>query len=260
MSNRNMNIIAVIPVRMAASRFPGKPMAKIMGTPMIEHVFKRVSLSKSVADVYVATCDEEIYNYISSLGGKVVMTSDCHERCSDRCAEAMLKIEEMTGERVDILVMVQGDEPLTHPDMIDEALAPMLDDENIPISNLTGEIKTQAEFENPNEVKVVMDKEGNALYLSREPIPSKKKYKSDVPQYKQIPVIPFKRDFLIQYNELGLTELEIIESVDMLRVIENGYKLKMIKTDYVVKAVDIPDDVAIVEALMVKDKLYQNML
>jgi len=257
MSQINLNIVAVIPARMAATRFPGKPMAPILGTPMIEHVFKRVSLSQSVSDVYVATCDSEIFDYIESIGGKAVMTSDCHERCSDRCAEAMLKIEESTGQKIDILVMVQGDEPLTHPDMIDEALAPMLADKTVLITNLTGEIKTSAEFESPNEVKVVMDKEGNALYLSREPIPSKKKFSGSVPQYKQIPVIPFTRDFLLKYNELEPTELEIIESVDMLRFIENGYKLKMLKTQYIVKAVDVLNDVKVVEDLMLNDVLYK---
>lgn len=256
MRKKDLNIVAVIPARMAATRFPGKPMALIMGIPMIEHVFKRVSLSQSISDVYVATCDVEICDFIESIGGKAVMTSDSHERCSDRCAEAMLKIEESIGDKIDILVMVQGDEPLTHPDMIDEALAPMLLDDSVLITNLTGEIKTDKEFTSPNEVKVVMDKEGNALYLSREPIPSRKKFSRNVPQYKQIPVIPFKRDFLLKYNKMTPTELEIIESVDMLRVLENGFKLKMIKTEHVVKAVDIPDDVAVVESIMVSDSLY----
>lgn len=260
MSKRQLNIVAVIPARMAATRFPGKPMAKILDIPMIEHVFKRVSLAESLSDVYVATCDAEIFDYVESIDGKAVMTSDCHERCSDRCAEAMLKIEESTGKRVDILVMVQGDEPLTHPDMIDEALSPMLTDSSVLITNLTGEIKTDKEFDSPNEVKVVMDKEGNALYLSREPIPSKKKFSGEVPQYKQIPVIPFKRDFLIKYNEMTPTELEIIESVDMLRVLENGYNLKMIKTNHIVKAVDVPEDINVVERLMADDELYLSTL
>lgn len=170
-----MNIISIIPARMASSRFPGKPMKDIFGMPMIEHVYRRVKMSKILSEVYVATCDKEIFDHIKSIGGKAVMTSDSHERCTDRCAEAMLKIEDETKEKCDIIVMVQGDEPLTFPQMIDEAIEPMIKDKNIVITNLVADIDTIEEFENPNEVKVVMDKKNNALYFSREPIPSRKK-------------------------------------------------------------------------------------
>ena len=135
-----MNIISIIPARMGSSRFPGKPMAKILDMPMIGHVYKRVKMSETLSEVYVATCDKEIYDYIESIGGKSVMTSDCHERCSDRCAEAMLKIEEATGQKCDIMVMVQGDEPLTFPQMIDESIAPMMGDKMIKITNLMADL------------------------------------------------------------------------------------------------------------------------
>ena len=137
-----MKIISIIPARMGSSRFPGKPMAEIENMPMIGHVYKRTKMSSILTEVYVATCDEIIYDYIESIGGKAIMTSDCHERCSDRCAEAMLKIEEMTREKVDVMVMVQGDEPLTHPEMINEAVAPMLEDSSILITNLVADIDT----------------------------------------------------------------------------------------------------------------------
>jgi 3-deoxy-manno-octulosonate cytidylyltransferase (CMP-KDO synthetase) len=255
-----MNIVSIIPARMGSSRFPGKPMADILGMPMIGHVYNRVKMSKLLSEVYVATCDEEIYNYVESIGGKAVMTSDCHERCSDRCAEAMLKIEEQENKKVDIMVMVQGDEPLTHPNMIDEALNPMLEDTNIQITNLAGELTSTFDYESPNEVKVVMDKKGNALYFSREPIPSKKKYDGEIPMYKQVPVIPFTRDFLLEYNEMEPTPLEIIESVDMLRVLENGISIKMIPTKYKVKAVDIPEDIDVVLEMLEKDELKSEYL
>jgi 3-deoxy-manno-octulosonate cytidylyltransferase (CMP-KDO synthetase) len=251
-----MNIISIIPARMGSSRFPGKPMADILGMPMIGHVYKRVKMNKTLSEVYVATCDKEIYDYIESIGGKAVMTSDCHERCSDRCAEAMLKIEEVTGVKCDIMVMVQGDEPLTFPQMIDESIAPMISDGSVQITNLMADLPNIADFENPNEVKVVVDKNFNALYFSREPIPSRKKGVLDVPMKKQVCVIPFRRDFLLEYNEMEPTALEIVESVDMMRIIENGGKVKMISTSFVTKAVDTPEDLDILELMMKNDKLF----
>lgn len=253
-----MNIISIIPARMGSTRFPGKPMADILGMPMIGHVYKRVKMSKLLREVYVATCDAEIYSYIESIGGKAVMTSDCHERCSDRCAEAMLKIENSTGEKCDIMVMVQGDEPLTFPEMIDEAVEPMIDDQTLLITNLVADLESIQEFENPNEVKVVMDRQGFALYFSREPIPSRKKGVLDVPMKKQVCVIPFTRDFLLEYNTMEPTPLEIIESVDMMRILENGQKVKMIPTVYKTKAVDTKEDLEKVTLYMQKDTLYEN--
>ncbi|WP_434637957.1 3-deoxy-manno-octulosonate cytidylyltransferase [Sulfurimonas sp. NW7] len=255
-----MNIISIIPARMGSSRFPGKPMADILGMPMIGHVYKRVKMSKLLSEVYVATCDEEIYNYVESIGGKAVMTSDCHERCSDRCAEAMLKIEQDENIKVDIMIMVQGDEPLTFPQMIDEAVEPMLQDKSIKITNLVADLNTVEEFENPNEVKVAMDKNNNALYFSREPIPSRKKGVLDVPMKKQVCVIPFTRDFLLEYNEMEPTPLEIIESVDMMRILENGGKVKMIDTEYETKAVDTKEDLEKVVKIMKDDELFESYI
>lgn len=255
-----MNIISIIPARMGSSRFPGKPMKDILGMPMIGHVYKRVKMSKTLSEVYVATCDKEIYDYIESIGGKAIMTSDCHERCSDRCAEAMLKIENETGIKCDIMVMVQGDEPLTFPEMIDEAVQPMIGNKSVLITNLVSDIDTVEAFENPNEVKVVMDKNNNALYFSREPIPSRKKGVLAVPMKKQVCVIPFTRDFLLEYNQMEPTPLEIIESVDMMRILENGGKVKMIDTKYITKAVDTEEDIEVVKNMMKNDKLYREYL
>lgn len=255
-----MNIVSIIPARMGSSRFFGKPMEKILGIPMIGHVYMRTRLNKSLSDVYVATCDKEIYDYIESIGGKAIMTSNCHERCSDRCAEAMLKIEDIIGGKCDIMVMVQGDEPLTFPQMIDEAIAPMISDESIVITNLMADMQTLADFENPNEVKVVVDKNSNALYLSREPIPSRKKGVLSVPMKKQVCVIPFRRDFLLQYSSMEPTPLEIIESVDMMRVLENGIPLKMVQTAFITKAIDTPEDKIVVENMMQYDKLIHKYI
>jgi 3-deoxy-manno-octulosonate cytidylyltransferase (CMP-KDO synthetase) len=258
LNNSQLNIISIIPARMGSSRFPGKPMANILGIPMIGHVYKRVKMSKTLQEVYVATPDNEIYNYVESIGGKAIMTSDKHERASDRCAEAMLKVEKATGEKCDIMVMVQGDEPLTFPEMIDEAVNPMMQDTSILVTNLVADLPTIADFENPNEVKVVMDKNNNALYFSREPIPSRKKGILNVPMKKQVCVIPFTRDFLLEYNSMEPTPLEIIESVDMMRIIENGLKVKMVDTKFVTKAVDTPADLRIVEEIMKSDELIKD--
>ena len=244
-----MNILALIPARMGSSRFPGKPMAPILGKPMIGHVYERVAKSPMLATTAVATCDQEIFDYIQSIGGTAVMTADTYERASDRCAEALLKLEQANNTRYDIVVMVQGDEPMTHPDMIAEAVQPMLDDPTIQVVNLLGEIKDVAEFEDRNCIKVVCDLERNAMYFSREPIPTRCKI-DKIPMGKQVCIIPFRRDYLIEYTRLAPTPLEIAESVDMMRILEHGMKVRMIPTKYNSQAVDTPDDLAKVENLM----------
>lgn len=246
-----MNILALIPARMGSSRFPGKPMAPILGKPMIGHVYERVAKSPELTLAAVATCDREIFDYIESIGGKAVMTADTYERASDRCAEALLKLEQEYGIRYDIVVMVQGDEPMTHPDMIAEAVQPMLDDPSIEVVNLLGRISDIAEFEDRNCIKVVCDLNLNALYFSREPIPTRSKT-NNVPMGKQVCIIPFRRDYLLEYTSLAPTPLEIAESIDMMRILEWGGKVRMAKTRHDNQSVDTPDDLIKVEALMLK--------
>ena len=253
-----MRIIAVIPARMASSRFPGKPMAPIHDTPMIGHCYYRIRLCDSLDDTYVATCDQEIYDYIESIGGKAIMTADTHERACDRAAEAMVKIEETIGGRVDILVMVQGDEPMNTPEMVTEALVPMMRDETIRVVNLMGSIDSVEEFEDPNTVKVVAGFQGDAIYFSREPIPSRKKDFHKVPMRKQICIIPFRRDYLLEFNNTPQTPLEQIESVDMLRVIESGGIVHMVMTEQPSIGVDTPRDLEIVRKLMAGDPLMRE--
>mgnify|MGYP003992252723 FL=1 len=236
---------------MGSSRFPGKPMVKILGKPMIGHVYDNVKKSKLLTDIAVATCDDDIYNYIESIGGRAVMTSNKHERASDRCAEALLIIEQVDNIKFDIVVMVQGDEPMIHPDMISEAVSPMLDDSKILITNLLGKIESKEEFEDQNCIKVVCDLNSNALYFSREPIPTRSKI-NEIPMGKQICVIPFRRDFIIEYNELEPTPLEIAESIDMMRILEHGLNIRMVPTNYNTYAVDTLDDLKKVEKVMRK--------
>lgn len=222
---------------------------------MIGHVYRRVSMSKRLDAIFVATCDQVVFDYVLSIGGQPIMTSDKHERASDRCAEAMLTAEAKVG-RCDIMVMVQGDEPLTRPEMIDEALGP-LNDPNVQITNLIARIKNDDEVNSPNEVKVVMDVNNDALYYSREPIPSIRKTAGHTHYFKQVPIIPFRRDFLLEYNSMVPTPLEIIESVDMLRIVERAIKIRLVETHFDVKAVDVPADVPLVERAMAADDLFK---
>ena len=244
-----MKIIALIPARMGSSRFPGKPMVKILGKPMIGHVYERVSQSSLLNLTAVATCDKEIFDYIESIGGIAVMTKDTYERASDRCAEALEKLEKLNNTKYDIVVMVQGDEPMTHPGMIAEAIQPMLDNPEVQVVNLLGEIADDKEFEDRNCIKVVCDLNLNAMYFSREPIPTRSKT-PHVPMGKQVCVIPFRRNYLIEYTNLPPTPLEIAESVDMMRILENGMKVRMTPTKYNTQSVDTPSDLEKVEQLM----------
>jgi len=255
-----MKIIAVIPARMGSSRFPGKPLANILGMPMIGHCYKRAEMSELIDYVYVATCDQEIYDYISKIAGNVVMTSPLHERACDRAAEAMLKIEEIHNIKTDILLMMQGDEPMVTPQIIESALKPLINNKDEKISNLYKEINSVKEFEDPNEVKVIIDKNGYAIYFSREPIPSRKKGVLNVPMYKQICTIPFRRNYLLEFNSMKQTDLEIIESIDMNRIVENGGKIKMEYSQDESISVDTKEDLIRVEKEMKNDVLIKSYI
>ena len=248
-----MKILAIIPARMNSSRFPGKPMKKILGKPMIRHVYEKVAKSKIISDVYVATCDEEIFNYVNSFNGKAIMTKKSHERASDRSAEALIKIEKEKNFKFNAVVMVQGDEPMIHPNMIKESITPIIKNKKINVVNLCGKIKDKKEFYDKNCIKTVCSKTNNALYFSRQPIPWINEDKSHLK--KQVCVISFKRDFLIKYVNMKPTILEKIESIDMLRILENGYDVHMAKTRYSTFAVDTASDLKKVEKLLkIKNK------
>ncbi|MEW6407125.1 MAG: 3-deoxy-manno-octulosonate cytidylyltransferase [Patescibacteria group bacterium] len=251
-----MKIVGFIPARMGSSRFPGKPLADILGKAMIEHVYYRSKLSDKLDDLYIATPDKEIEDYCLSRDIKVVMTSPVHERATDRTAEATQKIENKTNEKIDIVILIQGDEPLLYPEMINLALKPLINDSNILTSNLMSPLKSIEEQEDPNEVKVVVDKDNFALYFSREPIPSRKKGAKNFVTMKQVCIMPWRRDFLFKYTSLKQTPLEIIESVDTLRCIENGFKVKMVPCDFNTYSVDTINDLNKVREMMKKDSLF----
>lgn len=252
-----MNTVAIIPARMAATRFPGKPLAPICGIPMVGHVFARTRLCKLVSETWIATCDAEIRDYARSIGAKAVMTGSHHERAADRTAEAMLAIEKETGKKIDIAAMVQGDEPMVFPEQIDQAVQLLLDDPSAPLSCLMSVIDTDADFNDPNLVKVVVDRAGYAVYFSREPIPSRKKG-GQAPRYRQVPIIPFRRDYLLRYTQLEPGELEKAESVDLLRPLEHGDKIKMGITGKRILSVDTPQDLERVVTAMSADALLPS--
>ena len=240
---------------MGSSRFPGKPLARILGLSMVEHVYLRSTMCSALDQVYVATCDQEIYEAVEAFGGKAIMTSPDHERASDRVAEAARDLA------ADFIVMLQGDEPMTYPHMMELALEPLINDSGIVCSNLIHPIKTHEEFIDTNTIKVVMDREGFALYFSREPIPTRSVLGFEqLSAYKQVCVIPFRRDFLLKFAELEPTHLEKAESVDMMRALEHGYKIKLVESPFESHAVDTPDDLLRVEDMMKSDPLVPRYI
>ena len=248
-----VHIVGMIPARMGSSRFPGKPLAPILGMPMIEHVYRRTAMCERLRDVYVATCDHEIREVVEAFGGNVIMTSSAHERASDRIAEAVGDVE------ADIVVLVQGDEPMTNPVMIDQSIAPMLRDPTVGCVNLTIRISSPDEFNDPNTIKVVMDREMNALFFSRQPVPTRSPGEPEsVPLFKQVCIIPFRRETLLTYASLSPTPLEQAESIDMLRFLEHGHKVRMVETEFETHAVDTVEDLKYVENLIRDDPLTRE--
>lgn len=239
-------IIAVIPVRMASSRFPGKPLARLHGLTMLEHVFRRAKLCSQLDDVYVATCDEEIRNTAETFGARVIMTSAAHERATDHVAEAVEHVA------ADIVVMIQGDEPMITPQMIHAALEPIQSDASVSCVNLVHRITSQQEFLDPNTIKVVADVNDNALYFSRSPIPHLNFEATTTKVFKQVCVIPFMRRCLQEFSGLPPTPLERAESIDMLRLLENGRSVRLVETMTATHSVDTPADLQLV-ATMMKD-------
>ena len=248
-----MNVIAVIPARMASTRFPGKPLVDILGLPMIEHVRRRLLLCQEIDDVIVATCDQSILDLVQNFGGKAIMTSDKHKRCTDRVAEAISSINS------ELVINVQGDEPLVNPEMIGPLIEPLKKEKELLCTNLMAEIETDVEFKNPNVVKTVCDPQGNAIYFSRESIPSPLKAgELSFRKYKQLGIIAFQSDFLKHFTKLQPTPLEQVESVDMMRAVENGYKVRMVLSNFKGIGVDTPNDLENAVALMKNDTFYGN--
>jgi 3-deoxy-manno-octulosonate cytidylyltransferase (CMP-KDO synthetase) len=238
--------VAVIPARMASSRYPGKPLAMISGLPMIEHVRRRSLLSSSIDEAVVATCDVEVMDAVAKAGGRAVMTSTAHSRCTTRVDEAMDQIE------ADIVVIVQGDEPLLRPDVIDAAVRPLGDRADLECTNVLSPVGGKADLDNPAIVKAVCDQRGYVMFFSRASIPFYQN-SADCPVYRQMGIMAFRPAFLRQYTALPETPFERAESVDMLRLLEHGHRILGVPTGYLSIGVDHPADVAKVEAVLACD-------
>lgn len=246
-----MKVLSLIPARMASSRFPGKPLVDIHGFPMLSYIANASQSSELVMDTFIATCDQSIVDFADQFGFKSVMTSKAHERASDRCAEALTNIESELGLQYDIILMLQGDEPMITTDMINASLIPFLNSPSINTVNMMSVINQERELYSQNTIKVVADSHNNALYFSRSPIPSNTR-NSNVTYYKQVCIIPFRRESLLDYLSLPPSPLEQFESVDMLRLLEYGRKVHMVLTDVQTYAVDTPEDLDLVRSLMAK--------
>jgi len=243
---KDKKIIAIIPARLGSTRFPGKPLKKILDLPLVEHVRRRVSLCNAIDEVYVATCDAEIKDAVEGFGGKVIMTSSAHERCTDRIEEAATRLE------ADIIVNVQGDEPLISPVSIKELVMPLQEKDEILAACLIYPIANPEDLNDPNTVKAVLDKDNFVIYFSRAPIPNFKRGEK-TRLLEQSGIMAYRKDFLHKYSKLPQTPLERAESVDMLRIIEHGFKIYGVITEHVTIEVDIPEHISKVEEAIMKN-------
>jgi 3-deoxy-manno-octulosonate cytidylyltransferase (CMP-KDO synthetase) len=232
-----MNVLGVIPARYQSTRLPGKPLADILGRPMIQWVYENVSRSALLDEVIVAADDERVVGAVERFDGKAVMTSRDHETGTDRVAEVAGRYD------TSIVVNIQGDEPFVNPGMIDEIVQPLLEDESIPMSTLMHRIEDTEDLRNPNVVKVVNDASGFALYFSRSLIPFPR-HEDLHRAYEHIGIYAFRKDFLLRYAKMSPTLLEKTESLEQLRVLENGFRIRVVQTgqEYIPLSVDTQED------------------
>jgi 3-deoxy-manno-octulosonate cytidylyltransferase (CMP-KDO synthetase) len=249
-------IIGIVPARMAATRFPGKPLHQILGRPMVEHVFRRAQLFPKWDALVLATCDQEIAAFGASKGFPVVMTAETHTRALDRVAEAAPKCG-IELQPDDIVVNVQGDEPMMHPDMIAASIKPLVDDATADCTLLGMEIVDERLYRNPDILKVVHDLAGNVLYTSRSPIPYCKSFSPALGARRIYGIFAFRWHFLQTFTRLPQSPLEMAESCDSNRIFDHGYRQKVAPFPYRPSySVDSPPDTALVEAYLEADSLW----
>ncbi|MEI6285646.1 MAG: 3-deoxy-manno-octulosonate cytidylyltransferase [Bacillota bacterium] len=238
-----MKILCVIPARYASTRLPGKPLLQLAGKPMVWRVYERASRAELPQKTVVATDSQEIYDTILHMGGQAVMTRSDHPTGTDRLAE----VAELFPE-FDIIVNVQGDEPLIEPCVIDQLAEALINDREAQMATCMNEMDEE-EYNNPAAVKVVTDINGSALYFSRSVLPYPRN-KTGVPVYKHIGIYAYRREFLIKYAKMAPTPLELTESLEQLRALENGYKIKVIKVPFKFYGVDTLEDFLRVEKIL----------
>ena len=234
----------MIPARFASSRFPGKALALLAGKPMLQHVWERASMSRYLYDVLIATDDDRIASAVRRFGGRVRMTSPAHLSGTDRLAEIA------SAETATLYVNIQGDEPLIDPEAIDAAILSVQADDSVVMGTLEKQIHDPADIANPNVVKVVTDLLGNAIFFSRSPIPYQRDAEATFPLYfKHIGLYVYRRDFLLHYPDLTVGPLEQAERLEQLRALENGYRIRVVPTEYESLGVDTPEDLQRVNQL-----------
>ncbi|HET6225740.1 MAG TPA: 3-deoxy-manno-octulosonate cytidylyltransferase [Bacteroidia bacterium] len=237
-----MTIIGIIPARYASTRFPGKPLVDIGGKSMIQRVYEQAKKSKQLSEVIVATDDKRIEQHVKAFNGKVVMTSDQHQSGTDRCFEAM----EVFSVKTDVVINIQGDEPFINPEQIDE-IASCFQTPDVQLATLVKKINNDEELFNVNIPKVLLNKNKEAIYFSRQTIPffrgkKQEDWLKNHIYYKHIGIYAYRASILREITALKPTTLELAEGLEQLRWIENGYKIKVELTDYESVAVDVPDD------------------
>jgi 3-deoxy-manno-octulosonate cytidylyltransferase (CMP-KDO synthetase) len=242
-----MKVVCVIPSRYQSSRFEGKPLADIHGKPMIQHVYERVMRAASVTSAAVATDDDRIFDAVKKFGGNVIMTSPRHRSGTDRIAEA---VEHLEIEESDVVVNIQGDQPLFETAQIDEVVAPLLNDPDENFCTLIYRIRREEEVHHPNAVKVVFDDNHYALYFSRATIPYVRDRHEDVVYYKHHGIYAYRKSFLKTFTHLPEGYLERMESLEQLRAIEHGYRIKVVETAYDSVEVDTPQELERVKSLL----------
>ena len=253
-----MRSVCVIPARMASSRFPGKPLAPLLGMPLIRHVWARCRLFEGFERVIVATCDEEIACAIRAAGGEAVTTADTHERCTDRVQEAVETLN-LGLENADLVLMVQGDEILVSPEMLAETVA-CYGESGVAAVNLVSRLYNEADYDDENVVKVVMAPDSRIIYFSRSCVPSRARADRGVAIYQQTGVIAFRPQLLATFSSLPQTPLERAESCDMLRLIEHGMPIYAVRTEVETIGVDTEVDRARAEALLAADPATSRYL
>jgi len=244
-----MKIVAIIPSRFGSTRFQGKPLASIAGKSMIQHVYETTAQADIVDRVAVATDDERIVEAVKQFGGEAVMTSETLRSGSDRVAEAA---ERMGLQMDDIVVNVQGDQPLMDPRCLEDVVAPLAADTALGITTLAFRIIDPQEYDNPKDVKVVMDHRGDALYFSRAPVPFARDDGEIFDSYKHLGVYAYRRWFLEIFRDLPTGRLESIEKLEQLRALEFGRRINVVVTPYDSPEVDLPSDISRIEKMIAK--------
>ena len=253
-----MKIYGIIPARLAASRFPGKPLHKIHGKTMIEHVYLRANLYEKWDELVIATCDEKIRDFSTSKNFPVVMTGDHHTRALDRVAEAIENISASVDDN-DIIVCVQGDEPMMRPDMIDAVVSPLIADETIPCTVLGMHVTEEKLWLNPDTVKIIHNDKGEVLYTSRAPLPfCKGAFTEELMARRIYGILAFRWKYLKDFTNFPETRLEVLEACDSNRILDMGF------TQYIAPypsiksfSVDSPSDITLVEKHILNDGITE---